>query len=307
VQYFRWLVGDDFREFQKYDRYGKPMVDEDGNPVMENGKSKGILRGDFGRSFVAKQPALKVVLGKLPATAELGALSLLVGLVFGVPIGLLAAVWQGGAFDNFTRIVAVVFNAVPVFWLGLMLLLIFGSWLHLLPMGGRLPDSYFLTQKKDEPFLEDVKEFILPEGVTLSERSKRLILPVFVLATGWVAVFSRFMRASTLEVLNQDYIRTAKAKGLPDRQVWFVHATRNALIPIATLLGPAIPGILGGAIITETIFSWPGIGRTAFLAVGQQDYPIIMATVVLASVTTIIGYLLSDILYAIIDPRIRLN
>jgi peptide/nickel transport system permease protein len=185
---------------------------------------------------------------------------------------------------------AVIFSAVPIFWLGLMLLLIFGSWLHILPMGGRHSDDFFLSQQ-----------------VTTADRIEHLLLPVFVLSAGGTAVFSRFMRASTLDVLNQDYIRTARAKGLKDPQIWFVHAARNALIPIATLLGPAIPGILSGALVTETIFSWPGVARATFLAVGQQDYPVIMCTVVLVSITTILGYMLSDIMYAAIDPRIRLS
>jgi len=115
------------------------------------------------------------------------------------------------------------------------------------------------------------------------------------------------MRTSTLDVLSQDYIRTAQAKGLPNSQVWFVHATRNALIPIATILGPAIPSLLSGAVITETIFSWPGLGRLSYEAVIQQDYPMVMTVVLLSGVITIVGYLLSDILYALIDPRIRLG
>jgi peptide/nickel transport system permease protein len=289
-QYIRWLIGDDFREFPKLDRYAKPVVDEDGNQVMVSGTNKGILRGDFGKSFTAKRPALEVVLEKIPATAELGGLSLLVSVTLGIPIGIMAAVWQGSLFDNLTRVMAVLFNAVPIFWLGLILLLVFGSWLGWLPMGGRYPDNYFLTGE-----------------VTFSDRIERLILPVFVLSTGGVAAFSRYMRASLLDVINQDYIRTAKAKGLTYSEVWFSHGARNALIPVATILGPAIPNILGGAILTETIFSWPGMGRLAFLAVTQQDYPIIMATVVLASLGTIVGFLLSDVFYALVDPRIRLS
>ena len=139
------------------------------------------------------------------------------------------------------------------------------------------------------------------------DRLEYLILPTFVIATGEIAGFSRFMRASLLDVSHQDYIRTAKAKGLSNRLVWFKHGTRNALIPIATFLGPAITGILGGAAITETIFAWPGLGRLAVNAVTQQDYPIVMTVVLFAAVATILGYLLSDILYALIDPRIRLN
>ncbi len=289
-QYLTWLIGNDWEKFPKRDRFGKVVTDDEGNPVMEPGAKKGILRGDFGESFTSKKPAMQVLLEKVPATAELGGLALLFGLALGLPIGVLAAVRRGGIFDNFTRVIAVVFSAVPIFWLGLTLLLIFGSILHWLPMGGRFPDSYFLNGT-----------------YTAWERIERLILPVAVLSTGWIATFSRFMRASSLDVLSQDYIRTAQAKGLRNTQVWFGHAARNALIPIATILGPAVPGIIGGAVITETIFAWPGIGRTAYSAVITQDYPMIMASVILASFATIFGYLLSDILYAAIDPRIRLS
>ncbi len=289
-QYIQWLLGNDWQKYRKLDNRGNPVIDANGKIVYENGTKKGIIRGDFGDSFVSKRPALDVILEKVPATAELGGLALLTGILLGIPIGVLAAVRQGGIFDNVTRVMAVIFSAVPIFWLGLTLLLIFGSKLGWLPMGGRYPDDYFLSGK-----------------VTLAERVDHLILPVSVLSTGWVAVFSRFMRASTLDVLSQDYIRAAQAKGLRNTQVYFIHAARNALIPIATILGPAVPGIIGGALITETIFAWPGVGRTAFSAVLTQDYPVIMASVIIAGITTVVGYLLSDILYALIDPRIRLS
>ncbi len=213
----------------------------------------------------------------------------------GVPIGILAAVRKGGYFDNFTRIMAVIFNAIPVFWLGLILILIFGVWLKqpngapLLPMGGRCD----------------------PMSVggcpPLPQRLNYILLPSLVLATGGIAVFSRYMRASMLDVINQDFIRTARSKGLANRTVWFKHAARNALIPIATILGPSVTGLLSGAVITETIFSWPGLGRFGYTAVLQQDYPIVMAVVIISAVATIVGFILSDILYAIVDPRIRFN
>jgi len=289
-QYIRWLIGNDWQEFRKLDGRGNPVLDADGNVIMERGTQKGVLRGDFGTSFVSKKPAMNVLVEKVPATLELGGFALLFGFLIGIPIGVVAAVRRGGVFDNITRVIAVIFSAVPIFWLGLTLLLIFGSKLHALPMGGRYPTNYFLTGE-----------------TSLTERIEHLILPVAVLASGWVAIFSRFMRASTLDVLSQDYVRTAQAKGLRNRQIWFIHAARNALIPIATIMGPAVPGILSGALITETIFSWPGVGRTTYSAVLSYDYPVIMAGVILVSITTIFGYLLSDILYAAIDPRIRLS
>ncbi len=202
-----------------------------------------ILHGNLGRSFAAKRPVLDLILERAPATLELGGLALLFGLVVGVPLGIWAAVRRGSWFDNVTRIVAVIVTAVPTFWLGLILILIFGSWLKVLPMGGRYPTT-------------------LSGDYTLGDRIRYLILPVFVLSMGNIAVLSRYMRAAVLEVSRQDYIRTAQSKGLRSQTVWFVHAMRNALIPLATFLGPSLVGLLNGAIITETIFSWPGLGQT---------------------------------------------
>jgi len=281
LQYLRWLIGDDWMTFD--------VLDEEGNVIdTERGERKGILRGDFGRSFTASKPVLPIITEKIPATLELSGLALATGLLLGIPIGVMAAVWRGGIFDQVTRVLAVFFSAVPGFWLGLVLLLIFGSWLNWLPMGNRFPLS-------------------LTGDYTIWERLEHLIWPVFVLATGFIALYSRFMRAAVLDVLNEDYVRTAYAKGMSNRRVWFFHAARNAMIPIVTILAPAITSLISGSLIIETIFSWPGIGRLTFSAVTQQDYPIVMATVLLASTTTILGYLMSDILYAFIDPRIRLG
>lgn len=295
VQYVRWLLGDDW---MRVDTDGDGIADTariipldadgDGRPEPP-GNRRGILRGDFGTSFFTRQPVIKMITDKIPATLELGFSALVVGLIIGVPVGILAAVRQGGWFDNITRVIAVMFSAIPIFWLGLILILVFGSWLKVLPMGSQCA--------------------VLLTGTCppIYERLNYLLMPTLVLATGTIAVNSRFMRASMLDVISQDYIRTAKAKGLPGGKVWFGHAARNALIPIATFLGPSITGLLGGAVITETIFSWPGMGRLGVTAVVQQDYPVVMAVVIISSVATVLGFILSDILYAIIDPRIRFN
>lgn len=295
VQYLRWLLGDDW---MRWDSDGDGVADGsflipldadgDGEPEPP-GTRLGIIRGDFGTSFYARRPVLQVITERIPATLELGLASLLVGLIVGVPIGIIAAVRRGGLFDNFTRIMAVIFNAVPIFWLGLILILIFGSMLGVLPMGSRCAPT------------------LIGDCPPIYARLNYLLLPMLVLSTGGIAGYSRYMRTAMLDVIGQDYIRTAKAKGLRPRQVWFGHAARNALIPLATFLGPAITGLLGGAAITETIFSWPGLGRLAVSAVVQQDYPVVMAVVIMTSIATILGYLLSDILYAWIDPRIRFD
>ena len=310
VQYLRWLAGDDWMrwdsdgdgvadgsflvdlEMPQIDRNGKPLRGEDGEILTERmppGENYGILRGDFSRSFLKRQPALNLITDALPATLELGIASLLFSIIIGLPVGIISAITRGKLFDNGSRIMAVILNAVPNFWLGLIFILVFGSALGLMPMGGRC-----------EPTLTGVCP-------PLTERLHFLLLPMLVLSANNVAVFSRFMRTSMLEVMNKDYVRTARSKGLSDRLVFFKHATRNALIPIATLLGPIITGLWGGAIVTETIFAWPGVGRVALNAVIQLDYPVVMAVVIFASVGTILGFLLSDIMYAVIDPRIRLE
>jgi len=294
VQYLRWLVGDDW---MRWDSNGDgvsdasfllPLNGPNGEP-LPSGKGRGILRGDFGRSFYYKQPVGNLIGQRVMATIELGASSLVLGLAIGVPIGIFAAVRKSGWFDNVTRVVAVIFNAIPIFWLALLLILLFGADLKILPMGSRC------------------SPLAVGGCPPIWDRIQYLILPTFVLATGAIAVYSRYMRASMLDVMNQDYIRTAQAKGLSKRMIWFKHGARNALIPLATFLGPAITGLLSGAAITETIFSWPGLGRFAVEAVNQQDYPVVMAVVIISAVATILGYILSDILYAIIDPRIRFD
>lgn len=312
VQYLRWLIGDDWMRWDSdgdgladgsvliplmgtaRDHKHRPILDENGNPKLEllpPGNRYGILRGDFGESFYqGRRPVLPLIFERLGATLELGIASLLMGFIIGIPIGILAAVARGGLFDNVTRVAAVMFNALPVFWFGLLLILIFGgNGLNLLPMGNRCGA-------------------ILSGGCPpIYLRLEFLILPTVAIAVGGIAGFSRFMRASMLDVISQDYMRTAKSKGLSLNATWFRHGARNALIPIATFMGPALTAVLTGAAITETIFAWPGIGRLVVTAVTQQDYPVVMATTIFISILTILGFILSDIMYALIDPRIRLS
>ncbi len=297
IQYLRWLAGDDWL---RWDADGDGVadgafelltpLDEDGDGVPEPpGDNYGILRGDFGRSFVKKQPVMDVFLANLPATLELGIAAILTSLAIGVPVGVLSAVTRGRLFDNVSRVMAVIFDAVPNFWLGYILLFVFAVELKLVPIGGRCVVNLY--------------------GVcpTFLERIDYLILPTVVFAAGFVALFSRYIRTSTLEVLNQDYIRTARAKGLSPSVVNFRHAMRNAMIPVATLLGPIITNVWAGAIVIETVFAWPGVGRITYTSAIQQDYPVVMGIVIFASLGTILGFLLSDILYVIIDPRIRIT
>ena len=310
VQYLRWLLGDDWMRWDTdgdgladasvffVDQYapklndrGKALIDETtGQPFLRPlppGDQYGILRGDFGNSIYYKRPVLTVLVERLPATLEFSLSSFVLGTTVGLLVGILAAVNHAGWFDQISRIGAVIVNSIPNFGLGLLLLLLFAVELKILPLAGRC------------------KTTLDPSCPPLLDRLEYLILPVVVLAAGAVAGFSRIMRTSMLDVVSQDYIRTARSKGLPERSVWVRHGVRNAFIPIATSLGPAITFLLSGAAITETVFSWPGVGRTAVNAVGQRDTPIVMTVVIYAAIANILGYLLSDILYATIDPRIR--
>ncbi len=215
--------------------------------------------------------------------------ALLLGYLIGIPLGLFGAIHHRGWFDQLGRVVSVIGNAVPSFWLGLILIIVFSVNLGWLPMSGM------------RDITRNTGNFDLWESLS------HMLMPVTVLSLGTIATVSRFMRTEVLEVLGQDYIRTAHAKGLKDRRVWWFHAVRNALLPIATLIGPALGGLLGGAVIIEQVFGWPGMGSLAITAVFQRDYPLVMGEVVIGAVLFILGVLLSDILYAWLDPRIRLQ
>ena len=263
-QYFIWLLGN------------------------EDCRTRGLIRGDLGNSLYEKRPAFDMIMDKIPATLELTSMALVFGGVIGVAVGIFSAVFHKSKFDNFARVFAVVFDAIPSFWFGLILILFFAVNLKWLPVGGR----YTLSLSGEREFLDHLKH---------------LIMPSFVLGVGWVAVLSRYMRTEMLEVIRQDFVRAARAKGVQKNRVYFWHAARNALIPLATILGPAIGGLLGGAVIIERIFTWPGLGRLAVDAVFQRDYPLVMASVVIGSILVVVGNLLSDILYVVVDPRIRLK
>ena len=211
----------------------------------------------------------------------------ILGGTIGLFVGVLSAVKRATLFDNIARLFSVLFDALPQFWFGLLLIMFFSVQLGWLPVGGRLP-----LNKPD---------------ITLLDRVRYLAMPSFVLAISWIALMSRFMRAETLEVIRQDYVRTAWAKGLKPSKVYFKHAARNALVPIVTILGPAITSLITGAVVIERIFSWPGMGRLTVDAVSSRDYPIVMGSVIFGALVVILGNLLSDFLLVAVDPRIRLQ
>lgn len=246
-----------------------------------------LIHLDLGRSFKFRQPVKDMIAARLPATLELTVTSLLLALVFGILIGVLSAIYRGTIFDGISRVFAVAGHAVPIFWLGLILIWIFSVTLRWLPTGGIKSTG--------------------TEAWDLWDRFKHLILPATILSFGRVANFSRYVRGELLEVIRQDYIRTARAKGLMERVVLMRHALRNALIPLVTVLGMNLRWLFGGAVLTETIFAWPGMGRLIVNGAFQRDYPVLMGTTLFSAVLVIVGNLVADIAYAWVDPRIRLE
>lgn len=296
IQYLTWIVGNDWMVWKNFD--------ENGNPKEDRLVSYGVIRGDFGESIRQRRPVSELIGERIWATLELGTSTLIVSLLLGIPIGIGAAVFHGRLFDNATRIFAVIGNSIPNFWLGLMLLLIIGVTFdnQTIPiLNIEIQTDWARGGRCDRIAASRTGCGSIP----IYQRLEYLILPTLVLSLGGIAGYSRFMRTSMLDVINSDYIRTARAKGLRDRNVWFRHAARNALIPIATFLGPAIVSVIGGAVVTEAIFSWPGIGRMFLDATVGRDYPVVMAAVLISALASIIAYIISDVLYAIFDPRIR--
>ncbi|MBI4772726.1 MAG: ABC transporter permease [Deltaproteobacteria bacterium] len=249
-----------------------------------------MLRLDFGRSFSPDgRPVADKILERLPITILINVLSLALILAVAVPIGIVSAVRPNSLFDKSTTVFVFIGFATPTFWLALLCMLFFGVHLGWLPISGI--SSYNADQMSDPAWLWD--------------RTKHLILPVLISAFGGLAGFSRYMRFNMLEVIGQDYITTARAKGLSEMRVILKHALRNALMPVITVLGLSVPGLIGGSVIFESIFAIPGMGQLFYQSVMARDYPVIMGSLVIGAVLTLVGNLLADVSYAVVDPRIR--
>ncbi len=236
----------------------------------------GLLHLDMGQSIHYRRPVSELLLERLPATGLLAAATLIITLVLALPLGIIAAVRRNTLWDTGAMSFSMLGVSIPNFWLGPMLILVFSLWLGWFPVSGR---SGFAS----------------------------VILPALTLGTGLVAVLSRMVRSSMLEVLGEDYMRTAKAKGMSPQRVILHHGLRNALLPVITLLGLQLGALLAGAVITETVFSWPGVGLLTIESIQSRDYPVVQACVLLISVTYVFVNLLTDLAYAWIDPRIRLG
>jgi peptide/nickel transport system permease protein len=249
-----------------------------------------LMRLDFGYSFSPDgRPVLTKIVERLPITVLINILSMVLIVAVALPIGVLSAARQYSLFDKSTTVFVFIGFATPAFWLALLLMILFGVKLDWLPISG----IHSLNYKQ------------LSAWGAFWDSAKHLILPVFVSAFGGLAGLSRYTRANMLEVIRQDYITTARAKGLSERVVIYKHALRNALLPVITLLGLSVPGLIGGSVIFETIFAIPGMGQLFYQSVMSRDYPVIMGILVLGAVFTLLGNLLADISYSIADPRIK--
>ncbi len=234
----------------------------------------GMFRGDLGTSYVTKKDVFKTFMERLPGTLELGGMAILIATVISIPLGIFTAINQNTWKDTLGMILALFGVSMPNFWLGLMLILLFSLKLHWLPSSGR-------------------------------NGFKSVILPALTVGLGMAALIARTTRSSMLEVIRQDYIRTARAKGAPERQVIFKHALGNALIPIITVIGMQISNVLTGSVLAETVFSWPGVARLIYDSISKRDTPMVTGSIIMCSILMVLVNLIVDIVYAFFDPRIK--
>lgn len=279
VQYLYWLVGNDWTK-----------ADLDGDGVAETpGVRHGVLRGDFGLSLVNKKPVTQVIGERLPNTLLLMLTAEAIILIFALLIGIYSALRQYSTFDNIITTVTFLFYSMPVFFFALVTMYIFAV----------------NFKKWGLPYLPTVGMFEPTAGKTPLQVVWHMVLPTATLSFGFIAGYSRYIRSAMLEAMGQDYVRTAKAKGLPRPEIVYIHALKNAALPIVTIIALDLPFLLGGAIVTERIFGWPGMGRLFLDHVSRGDTPVVMGILMMIAVAVVIFQLIADILYAWLDPRIR--
>ena len=263
----------------------------------------GLLHGDFGVSIITKTPIVDEFFTLFPATLELTLCAMIFAIVIGIPAGVIAASKRGGVYDQALMGIALTGYSMPIFWWGLILILVMSNTLHLTPVSGRIDLVKY--------YFPPVTGFMLIDSVLSGQKGafldavRHLILPTIVLGTVPLATIARMTRSAMLEVLGEDYVRTARAKGLPTRRVIGLHALRNALIPVVTVIGLQIGTLLAGAVLTETIFSWPGVGKWLVESIGRRDYPALQGGILLISAVVILVNVGVDVLYGLINPRIR--
>ena len=279
VQYLIWLVGNDWMTVD---------LDGDGTPD-EYGTRKGIVRGDFGTSFMEKRPVLEIISERFTNTMILMLTTEVVIIIFSLIIGIYSALRQYSVIDNVVTTVSFIGYSMPVFWLALILMYLFAV----------------NFKKWGLPYLPTIGMYDLAVGPTFGQIARHLILPVTTMSVISMAGYSRYVRSQMLEVINQDYIRTAYAKGLPERMVLLGHALKNASLPLVTIIGLDLPFLISGAVVTESIFAWPGMGRLFWDAVQDTDIPVLMAILVIVALLVVVFQILTDIAYTFLDPRIR--
>jgi peptide/nickel transport system permease protein len=263
---------------------------------------QGALTGDLGTSYYTKTPVVKEIFTRFPATIELAVVAIILASLFGILIGVISAVKKNSIFDNAGMLLALIGVSMPIFWLGILLIILFSGTLHWLPSNGRI-----------NPLLQPghVTGFYLIDSLVTGNMSafmdglRHLILPASALAMYSMAIITRMTRSSMLDTLQQDYIRTARAKGISESRVIYKHALRNGLIPIITVIGLQLGSLLGGAVLTETVFSWPGIGAYTVACILKSDFPVVQGVVLLVAAIFVLVNLLVDVIYAFIDPRIK--
>lgn len=260
------------------------------------------LRGDLGQSIVTRRPVIEEFLTLFPATVELGLCAIVFAIVLGIPAGVLAAVKRGTPLDHGVMVVSLTGYSMPIFWWGLLLIMLVSGYLGLTPVSGRMDPTIWM---------DSVTGFMLIDGLISDEPGafvsavRHLILPSVVVGTIPLAVIARMTRSAMLEVLREDYVRTARAKGVAPAKVIMVHALRNALIPVITVIGLQTGVLLAGAILTETIFAWPGVGKWLVDSISRRDYPAVQGGILLIACIVILVNLVVDVLYGVVNPRIR--
>jgi peptide/nickel transport system permease protein len=279
IQYVVWLIGNDWMK-----------IDMDGDGIPEtSGKRRGVLRGDFGKSLMERRPVLEVIGERIPNTLLLMLTTEIVVWIFALGIGIYSALRQYSTLDNVITAFSFIGYSMPVFWLALLLMFIFAvnfkSW--------------------GLPYFPTVGMYDLNVGKTVLQVAWHMVLPVATMSIISIAGYSRYVRSQMLEVISQDYIRTAHAKGLPQRMVLLGHALKNAALPLVTIEGMSLPLLIGGAVVTETIFAWPGMGRLYIEAASDTDIPVLMGILMIISSLVVVFQIITDITYTFLDPRIR--
>ena len=279
VQYVYWLIGNDWTQ-----------IDQDGDGVGDTpGTRTGVLRGDFGNSLVTRQPAMDVIMERIPNTLILMLTAEILIIIFSLIVGIYSALHQYSLMDNLLTGLSFVTFSMPIFFIALMLMYIFA----------------IRFKHWGLPYLPTVGMYDPVVGPTFAEVAWHLILPAMSIALIDVARYSRYIRSNMLEVINSDYIRTARAKGLRERRILIVHAFKNAALPLVTIIGLDLPLLLAGAVVTERIFAWPGMGRLFLDHLNRADFPVLMGLLMLISVSVVVFQLLTDMVYTWLDPRIR--